>query len=680
MTLCRNFREKTIMSSTHFNGYPGCPRCNHRFGWMIALLFCVLPELAAQTASAVESGGPKTMAQLVERAFEKGMISVIVGLQTPAVAETTVEGSLPEYSEIRAIEHAQFRLIDQMLGYDISLVKRYRYIPFMALRVDIAGLMQLASLPEVISIEEDGWLRPELMESVPLIGAPTAWSYGYSGAGQTVAVLDTGIDKYHPLLAGKVVAEGCFSTNIPEAGISSLCPSGYPYSTVPNSGLDCGVFSEECQHGTHVAGIAAGKGKTISGVAPEANLIAVQVFSRSDNPEECGTATPCTGASFSDVIYGLEYVYSLQQSYSIAAVNMSLGGAPYSDKSCDDKNPSLAAIMSRLKTAGIATVVASGNEQQTTSIATPACISSAVSVGSTGDGSGGSVADQVSFFSNSATNLSLLAPGDRINSSVPGGSYRSWRGTSMAAPHVAGAFAVLKSKSPLAGVDELVSVLKSTGLPVQDWRNGLVTPRIRLDKAVDVLAPPNHVTLTASPSSCTIPAGTEYCAVRLTATNPQSASLQVWMQRPGGSAQQMVLGTFIDKVFSFTWSWVELGHSTFYVYDVSQNPYRLLAHLEVDTALAPPSIQSVPAFCQVDPGQGVCNVNINIYNAPQQWVQLWVRDGAGIEKPVTGPLASTTYTVAIPWIQARTYVFTLYDISTGAFLPIDRILVTGITR
>jgi hypothetical protein len=247
----------------------------------------------------------------------------------------------------------------------------------------------------------------------------------------------------------------------------------------------------------------------------------------------------------------------------------------------------------------------------------------------------------------------------------------------MAAPHVAGAFAVLRSKSPLAGVDEMVSVLQSTGFPVQDWRNGLVTPRIRLDKAVDALAPANRVTLTASPSSCAIPAGAEYCAVRLTATNPQAASLQVWMQRPGGSAQQMVLGTFIDKVFSFTWSWVELGHSTFYVYDVSENTYRLMAHLEVDAALAPPSIQCVPAFCQVDPVQGVCSVNVTIYNAPRQWVQLWVRDGAGIEKPVTGPLAETTYTVAIPWIQARTYVFTLYDLSTGASLPIDRLLVTG---
>ena len=82
--------------------------------------------------------------------------------------------------------------------------------------------------------------------------------------------------------------------------------------------------------------------------------------------------------------------------------------------------------------------------------------------------------------------LDLLAPGTFITSSIPGGGVASWEGTSMSTPHVAGAWAVLKQRSPEAEVTEILAALRDTGTLVDDGRsNGTVTDmrRINLDLA-----------------------------------------------------------------------------------------------------------------------------------------------------------------------------------------------------
>ena len=68
--------------------------------------------------------------------------------------------------------------------------------------------------PQVTHIEEDRLFAPALASSVPVIGADTAWANGRTGAGQAVAILDTGVDKTHDFFnGGKVVSEACYSTN-----------------------------------------------------------------------------------------------------------------------------------------------------------------------------------------------------------------------------------------------------------------------------------------------------------------------------------------------------------------------------------------------------------------------------------------------------------------------------------
>jgi len=102
--------------------------------------------------------------------------------------------------------------------------KLFAIIPFMAVEANLSELAALALLSEVASLEEDRVAAPSLAQSVPLIGGTTAWSSGYTGAGQAIAILDSGVDKLHPFLAGKVVSEACYSSTNAADGATSVCP------------------------------------------------------------------------------------------------------------------------------------------------------------------------------------------------------------------------------------------------------------------------------------------------------------------------------------------------------------------------------------------------------------------------------------------------------------------------
>ena len=309
---------------------------------------------------------------------------------------------------------------------------------------------------------------------------------GYTGEGWAVAILDTGVDKTHPFLNGKVVSEACYSSNAPTIAAISVCPGGVTESTAADSGLNCDLAVEGCEHGTHVAGIAAGKNDTHDfQVLPKTHPSSpyryspVLIIFRSarDQAPACCHIPVIRSRALSGCI-------ALRNTYKIASVNMSLSAGMYAAPCNDDTRKPI--IDSLREDVDIATVIASGNNGYTNALGTPACIGSAVSVGST------TKADAVSSFSNSASFLSLLAPGSAIYSSVPGIGYEAWNGTSMAAPHVAGAWAILRQANPEAGVTEVLNALQATGEPVIDTRFGAdsrVVPRIDVRNALSVLNP-----------------------------------------------------------------------------------------------------------------------------------------------------------------------------------------------
>jgi hypothetical protein len=140
--------------------------------------------------------------------------------------------------------------------------------------------------------------------------------------------------------------------------------------------------------------------------------------------------------------------------------------------------------------------------------------------------------DVVSSFSNSASFLSLLAPGESITSSVPGGAFAVESGTSAAAPHVAGAWAILKQAKPAATVSQILTALTSTGVPITDPKNGLTKPRIRVNLALQNLVV-TGVSLTPTPPSPQ-PAGTSitWTAVTTGGTAPQ---FRFWILPQGGA-------------------------------------------------------------------------------------------------------------------------------------------------
>jgi subtilisin family serine protease len=487
--------------------------------------------LSAQTPP---SGEPGRLApdKVRARAERNGRVRVLVELKL-AAGRHVAEGNLRAASEIgrqrNEIVNSFARLDAKLRSWDRRVLYRYRTVPYVALEVTPAGLAALeGATSDVAGIFEDEILKPVLAESVPLVQGDQAWAAGYDGTGTTIAVLDTGVDANHPFLAGRVIDEACFSTT---SSLSlTACPNGTDQQIGVGAAEPCSIF--ECLHGTHVSGIAAGNGASagqpFSGVAKGANVIAVQVFSIITDPGTCPSGN-CLGAFTSDIIAGLEYVYGLAASRNLAAVNMSLGSSSTFTTNCNSQ-PYKPAI-DNLRAIGVATVIAAGNSGSGNSLSAPGCISTAVSVGSTDK------QNQVSSFSNVAPFMSLFAPGSTITSSVPGGGYNAFSGTSMATPHVTGTWAILRQAAPTAGVGLILDVLRQTGLPITDNVRpvgvGTTVPRISIFEALNALVPVTHaVPVLTSTAPARLRGGTSPVALRLIGSGFDAMSVAYWNGTP----------------------------------------------------------------------------------------------------------------------------------------------------
>ena len=274
------------------------------------------------------------------------------------------------------------------------------------------------------------------------IDAPEAWStHDTQGEGTSVAVLDTGVDPDHP--------------DIDLAGWAEFDGSGNEVNSEP---YDCG------SHGTHVSGTVAGgsaSGEHI-GVAPETTLYHAGVLTL-NRDGDCGG----TGSS---VIAGMEW--AVQQNADV--ISMSLGGGGYFTPDID--------AVRNAEAAGTTVVAAIGNGGEGTSDS-PGNVYDSISVGASTSNRGirpsssGEQIDTDSAWGAAApgdwpgtyTVPSIAAPGAGVKSSLPGGQYGRYSGTSMATPHVSGAIALLESAvDRQLDPDEIERTLESTATKPAD--------------------------------------------------------------------------------------------------------------------------------------------------------------------------------------------------------------------
>ncbi|MCA2011398.1 S8 family serine peptidase [Cereibacter sphaeroides] len=408
-------------------------------------------------------------ATMLARVRETGSIRVIIGYGESTRPEGDLDGAAVDTQ--RAFIASEHRRVEAALG-DPEVVHEYTTIPYSVMVLSPEQFEALLELQGITSISEDVPEPAMLDSSVPLIGANRVWRAGVTGEGWNIAVLDSGISYGHQAWNvgternGAIVTAACFSTNSASSQARSLCRGGASSEiNRVRAAPACDVnLTDGCGHGTHVAGTAmAHRPLARRGVARESGVIPIQVFSMFyDYASSCQGDEYCVLAFQSDQIAALDYVATIAERRRIAAVNMSLGGGSYYSH-CDAQQSGRAAVINNLRSIGVATIVSSGNWGYTSSIGAPACIEAAIAVGATDD------SDNIASFSNQAAGLiDLMAPGVGITAPFPGSrtATATWQGTSMAAPHVAGAFALLRSAVPSATVTDIERALECTGVTV----------------------------------------------------------------------------------------------------------------------------------------------------------------------------------------------------------------------
>jgi subtilisin len=434
----------------------------HRRHTSIVLLFLLL---IASSMLPVASG----------RAESGDYVRVIVVLRAPAAADRD-DLMAPD-----AIAQAQEQFAPAAVAAGAREVVRLDTLPVVILDAPRSALNRLANHPLAANVAEDALAMPHLSGSVALIHADLA-QQAANGVGVAIAIVDTGVDAAHPFLGGRVIAEACFSTNNAVQGATSLCPGGGSEAFGPGAAAPCSLSN--CDHGTHVAGIAAGNG----GIAPGASIIAVQVFSKIASCSAFSLPSPCALSYVSDQLRAFDWLASTAFTPPLAIVNLSLGVGTFTSVAACDASPIGTAMfpaIATLRNQGVTTVASSGNNGATNALSLPGCLSNVVSVGATTKTN----PEQVASFSNSAPFLTLLAPGVGIVSSTTGGGFATKSGTSMAAPHVAGALALLRSARPGYPSDAYVTALVNTGTPILDTRNGVIKPRIDVAAALGAIPP-----------------------------------------------------------------------------------------------------------------------------------------------------------------------------------------------
>jgi MYXO-CTERM domain-containing protein len=331
----------------------------------------------------------------------------------------------------------------------------------------------------------DGTGSGALTVAVPAIGGDTAKStFGVSGKGIRVAILDSGVNTKHPDLADSILPQQhCFT--------QSACP--------PNRTSESTSAEDDNGHGSHVAGILTSDGEVAGvGFAPDTELVAVKVNDATDS------------GFISDWVAGLDWVFANLSTLRVKIVNLSICSTAIYSGNCDAAEPAMATALKHLVDAGVVVFAASGNLGSSTQMSAPACNTGVIAVGATYKSNQGrqptlqegatyqarwgpsfaacfdatTAFDHVACFTNSGPRLDLLAPGAVVISDFLSSGTDNFRGTSQASPAAAGVAALMLECRPSLTPAEVKDILQRTGVPVVDTRNGRSYPSIRALEAV----------------------------------------------------------------------------------------------------------------------------------------------------------------------------------------------------
>ena len=366
-----------------------------------------------------------------------------------------------ELLDVLSQEYSVLAFVTMKDGVDarslnVPVVKPYSF-GVAAVQINTEQLGQLIADDNVIRVEHNKQFNLLLQDAVRIVNATPSHflqsnQLNLTGMGQSVCVIDTGVDFSHPDLARANVAQCTIDCSRGEVGCFRNCSAGDTYG-----------------HGTHVAGIVAADGG-IKGIAPNAGVVSVKVF-----PDHSA------GTTLFEVLNGMEWCVLNANDYNISVLSLSLGAAYFPDRnSCDGNYSSLSAVVREAVQGGISVVASTGNEGLQDSVRVPACLTGVIPVGATDK------QDLIADFSNYAGFVKLFAPGDYINSTFPlegadpfvncgsqtGSGYCVMSGTSMSAPMISGALAILNQYTMLNNYrlnpQSLEDILYNGGIRVEE--------------------------------------------------------------------------------------------------------------------------------------------------------------------------------------------------------------------
>jgi len=578
----------------------------------------VLSSLVFSTTESVEISS-----DILKKAEKYGEVEVIIKFK-----ESVVNNKLnsSERLEIKKEEIARSRkkIFRKLPEQGFEIIRTYNLTNTIKAKVNKQALNELRNNPDIEWIHEDIPVKAFLDQSIPIINATGFWNVlieniSVNGSGETVCVLDTGIDYTHPALGGCTVTNETQSGNNESFSSESIHPYsnnmnqiykinytgftqisvhfvnisteaewdyievldpnnnnntiaiytgdhenvwtpsvegdtiyvklesdtsvtgwGFLIDQVINGTVNSTVNWSSCEkviggwdlaasttsqddqdprddagHGTHVSGIIASMNETYTGVAPGAKIVSMKVLDSGGS----GNTT--------DVLAAIEYCIENKDRYNISVITMSLGSGAYSSN-CDSNSAFFtlfSQVVDEALTNGIIVIAASGNEATSTTIAFPACLENITSVGST------TKADVIdTSYSNSAGILDLVAPGTAIRSTLSGGDFGLDSGTSMAAPHVAGAALLLRNfkrleNGSILGSLEMRDILIATGDNKTDSRNSLKFPRINLTVALNYIDDTPRITFVQGNESTNISVNSSF--VNITTSEPVNATIEV---------------------------------------------------------------------------------------------------------------------------------------------------------